>query len=169
MTAIEDLILNNDREDGFGNEVDCVRSCFDELYPTGTIKRCDTTPRRSFMAWNAMKSFDIAGFVPPMNSFKMRDIQEATGFLMKRKTVFGESSGASTLQLTSMATRDAGVDHPECVRFTNIVDAVTCPPGHFAQSSESIAQQCNISGLDCYGRDCICSPCVKAFEVSSFY
>lgn len=46
----------------------------------------------------------------------------------------------------------------------NIVDAVTCPDGHFARTSKQIIQQCNFSGLPCDVQPCVCKPCIQAFE-----
>jgi hypothetical protein len=51
------------------------------------------------------------------------------------------------------------------VRMRNMVDAVTCPSEHFARSSQDIQQQCNELELDCFSQECICNPCIKAFEV----
>ena len=125
----------------FRNNTDCAQSCFESL-SVGTIRNCDTTPERALNAFDALGSRLVA-FTEPLQNLRLRDIQETTGFLIK----------------------EGG---PRCVRLENIVDATTCPSGHFARSSLEIVQQCNVSGLPCYDMDCFCSPCVKAFEVDFF-
>ncbi|CAB9497189.1 activated protein kinase catalytic subunit alpha-1 [Seminavis robusta] len=127
----------------FENNTACLEDCFREL-PPGSIKNCDTTPQLALDAYEAMNGRMVT-FDKPRNNFRVRDIQEMTGFLNKENPA-----------------------KPECVRMSNIVDAVTCPPGHFARSSLEIQQECNASGLECFDRDCICNPCVKAFEVDFF-
>ena len=148
------------------NVDNCVQACFKELMLTGIVKRCDTTPQRAYMAWKALAAFNLGGFAPPMNNFKIRDIQESTGFLIKPGVLdqplpVEEGRNDSLPFLPPVSTES----DPECVRMKNLVEAVTCPAGHFARSSEDIIQQCNVSGLECYGQSCICSPCVEAFEV----
>jgi ABC-type phosphate/phosphonate transport system substrate-binding protein len=155
-SLIEDLIMKT---------AECVQACFQELVSTGIVTRCDTTPERAFLASNALAIRDLSGFKLPLNNFKIRDIQETTGFLIKPPTF--ERTISATIPTASPSYSLSLTDnaHPYCVRINNIVEAVTCPPGHFARSSQDIIQQCNVSGLDCYDRQCICSPCVKAFEV----
>ena len=124
----------------------CKQNCFATLLSSGTVRNCDTTPDIALAAWQAMNASGLTGgFVEPLQNLKVRDIQETTGFLRKSPN-----------------------EDPQCVRMNNIVDATTCPPNHFARSSQEIQQQCNVSGLECYDRDCICNPCVKAFEVDFF-
>lgn len=122
--------------------VACVQTCFDAL---PRPKHCDTSPRNALQAFAALRASNLVGFQEPLQNLKMRDIQERTGFLKK------------TLAAP-----------PTCVRMKNLADAVTCPPGHFVRSSGAIVKQCNVSTLECYGQDCICKPCIKAFEVDFF-
>ncbi|CAJ1965359.1 unnamed protein product [Cylindrotheca closterium] len=120
------------------NNTVCADDCFQTL-SKGTIKRCDTTAELALKAYTAIGT-QILGYTKPQQNLDMLFMQESTGFLVRDPS-------------------------PRCVRFQNIVEAVTCPPGHFARSSEDIIKQCNVSGLECYGWDCLCSPCVEAFEV----
>ncbi|KAL3911732.1 MAG: hypothetical protein SGILL_007166 [Bacillariaceae sp.] len=125
----------------------CVENCFTTL-PQGAVTNCDTTPDIVLAAFRALnESGLVGGFIEPLQNLKLRDIQETTGFLVKSHEE----------------------EVPRCVRMNNIVDATTCPPGHFARSSEEIQQQCNVSGLDCFDdQPCICNPCIKAYEVDFF-
>ncbi|CAJ1965347.1 unnamed protein product [Cylindrotheca closterium] len=123
------------------NNTVCAEDCFQSLTNNNAtmIRRCDTTAELALKAFTAIGD-DIWGYTKPQQNLDMRDIQESTGFLV----------------------RDP---NPRCVRLQNIAEAVTCPPGHFIRSSQDIINECNVSGLECYGWDCLCSPCVKAFEV----
>lgn len=129
----------------FLNNTACIQECWDAI-PADSIKRCDTTPERALDALEAMQGSRAKSFVKPQQNLRLRDIQETTGFLIKDDATTG----------------------PRCVRMQSIVDAVTCPAGHFARSSQEIVQECNVTGLTCYDKDCICSPCVEAFEVDFF-
>ncbi|KAL3940226.1 MAG: hypothetical protein SGBAC_005186 [Bacillariaceae sp.] len=120
------------------NNTVCADACFQSL-PQGTIQRCDTTAELALKAHTAIGT-RLFGYTKPQQNLDMVFIEQSTGFLVRDPS-------------------------PRCVRFQTIVEAVTCPSGHFARSGEHILKQCNISGLECYGRDCLCSPCAEAFDV----
>jgi hypothetical protein len=120
----------------------CKENCFAQL-PSGTVQNCQTTPDIAIQAYQAVNASGLTGgFIEPLQNLKIRDIQENTGFLRKEDP-----------------------QDPQCVRMRNMVDAVTCPSEHFARSSQDIQQQCNELELDCFSQECICNPCIKAFEV----
>jgi hypothetical protein len=140
--ALLSCLIENNNTECHDNNTDCVNTCFQSLTRT-TIRNCDTTPQLAIKAFDALTASGLVGFAKPQGNLRLRDIQEKTGFLIKEPS-------------------------PRCVRMKNIVDAVTCPRGYFARSSQEIIQHCNVSDLPCYEKDCICSPCVKAFEVDFF-
>ena len=136
---------NSNDDNYYENYTDeCLQECFQSL-PPGTIRNCETTPRRALKAFQGIQDTGVGGFLKPKQNFLVRDIQESTKFLLKD-------------DLTKSS----------CVRMKNIAEAVACPERHFARSSQDIAQECNRTGLPCYDTDCICSPCVKASEVDFF-
>ena len=150
------------------NQTLCVQECFEEL-PSEMFQRCDTTPTQAVEAFQALNESGLVGFSQQSSNLQVRDIQERTGFLVKENCA--TSGGPPTSPSASLPTTSSSGDDsngPRCVRMTNIVDAVTCPYGHFVRSTSEIVQQCNVSALPCYGRDCICSPCVEAYEVDFF-
>ena len=156
IVATTNSTSSNTTSDDDGNLYytdECLETCFASL-AVGTIRNCDTTPRLALKAFDALNASGLVGFTKPLQNLLLRDIQETTGFLIKDDSDQKEEESASA------TTR--------CVRLKNIADAVTCPDGHFARSSLEIVQQCNVSGLQCFGRDCICRPCVKAYEVDFF-
>ena len=144
------------------------------------------TAEQALDAYYALQESDLIGFTKPISNIILRNIQQATGFLIQSTT----SSETIATEVDTTATGDLSVagsppihiknnskivsfsdpsaSNGHCVRFSSIVDAVTCPPGHFVRTSEEIRNKCNQTGLDCYGNDCICQPCVKAFQVDVF-
>merc|ERR1719203_2183374 len=74
----------------------------------------------------------------------LRNMQEETGFIQKNP--------------------DSGI--MQCVRSTTIYNAITCPPGHFKKSEEEVLNGCGVQNLTCgEGFQCVCNPCMKAFDV----
>ena len=50
-----------------------------------------------------------------------------------------------------------------------LYEAISCPPGHFKKSKEDVENGCANAGLPCQEEhQCICDPCVKAFDVDVF-
>ncbi|CAB9513585.1 activated protein kinase catalytic subunit alpha-1 [Seminavis robusta] len=123
----------------------CEYSCFADLDEAVTTCTLPTYPSIALLADQAMNSAKSFGWVPSSSYMTIRNMQEETGFI---------------------TTTDSG--QIRCLRTTELVDAVTCPPGHFKRSDDEIVNGCATVGLDCYGFQCLCSPCVKAYDVD-FY
>lgn len=78
----------------------------------------------------------------------------------------GWRSTLSYIQLRLMQ-EDLGITSGEtCVHSTNIAEAVVCPEGFFRKNDEDISNGCVSQNLDCYGFQCLCSPCQTSFEVA---
>ena len=62
---------------------------------------------------------------------------------------------------------DTGVNR--CVRSAEIYDAIVCPEGKFLRSQEDVLNGCKDRNIECAeGFQCLCTPCVAAFEVDVF-
>lgn len=120
----------------------CKSECFHSL-DSATFKRCDTTPEVALLSYDALRVGNYAGFRTSLPYMTLRSLLEETGFLVSKPS-------------------------PKCVRTQSISDAITCPDGHLKKSESDIARGCSTAGLDCYGFECICSPCVKVVDVDMF-
>ena len=132
------------------NEV--VRAVETSLLEVATYaakKNCSTNPEIARLAQNALTAGKYAGWIPSKSNMELRNMQEETGFI----TVPG---------------LDSDVDRVRCVRATEIADAVVCPTGHFKRSKLEIARGCESMGIPCYGFQCLCSPCIEAYDVDFF-
>jgi guanylate cyclase len=124
--------------------------CFDECF-TGLdqtlFMRCDTTGYLALQAYEAISSGHYKGWRSTLSYMELRNMQEEISFINRE-----EETGA-----------------PRCVRSVDIADAVVCPPQHFKKSNEEINVGCGSAGIDCYGYQCLCSPCVKGYDVDFFH
>ena len=121
---------------------ECFDECFVDLDPM-SFKHCDTTAELALLANDAMTNGKYSGWRPTMSYMELRNMQEEIRFI----------------------NRDEDIDGVRCVRAVKIADAVVCPPEHFKKSEEDINSGCEDAGLDCFGYQCLCSPCVRAFDV----
>lgn len=124
----------------------CEFTCFEDL--DSSIKDCSiaTFPSTALLAAQAMANAKCAGWIPSKSYMTIRNMQEETGFIK------------TTPQY----------DEVRCTRTTELIDSVVCPAGHFRRTLDEILTGCVTAGLDCYGYQCLCSPCVKKFDVD-FY
>ena len=74
-------------------------------------------------------------------------------------------STLSYIQLRLMQEELGVANGEKCVHSTNIAEAVVCPEGFFRKNDHEITSGCAAENLDCYGFQCVCSPCLRAFEV----
>ena len=158
---------------------ECMQTCFEASFSRpdpeiaeSSIQRdqCEETFRpwpwmtdvrppsiiKALRAYHAINTTRIPGFVLPKPNLKMLEIQKETGMILMKKEDLPQWS------------REDDVDDgffPRCVRLNHISDAVHCPDHHFIRNDVKIHSHCNVSGLDCYGNDCLCRPCIRANEV----
>ena len=121
----------------------CYTQCVSEVDPD--LVRCDSTANVASLALSAKKSGKYTGWRTTLSYIELRNMQEETNFIRKQ---------------------DNGIN--ACIRSVNIVDAVVCPPGHFRKQDEEVINGCADAGLDCGVYQCLCKPCVKAFDVDVF-
>jgi serine/threonine protein kinase len=127
------------------SDTECFDECFTGLDQT-LFKRCDTTGTLALQAYDALSSGRYTGWRSTLSYMELRNMQEEIRFINRE-----EETGA-----------------PRCVRSVEIADAVVCPPQHFKKSDEEINAGCGSAGIDCYGYQCLCSPCVKGYDVDFF-
>jgi ABC-type phosphate/phosphonate transport system substrate-binding protein len=132
----------------------CREGCYSDLKPfwcpEGNAEVIETDPETAFLAAEAMSNAKCAGWIPSKSYMTIRNMQEETGFI-----VFPTGQNKE-------------VTHVQCARTTALSDAVVCPPEHFKRSEDEIVRGCEMAGLDCYGFQCLCSPCVKLYDVAFF-
>lgn len=131
-----------------------LTACWNDLDPS-LFAKCDTTPEIALTAARALTNGKMAGWVPPASYMSLRNLQEEIGFIGKFTQDNRDNANASASKIA-------------CVRQASIDDAVVCPPRHFKKRLQDMLTGCETAGLDCHGYPCLCSPCVKAFDVSFF-
>eukprot|EP00980_Cylindrotheca_fusiformis_P014568 scaffold3924_cov109-Cylindrotheca_fusiformis.AAC.17 len=107
--------------------------------------RCDTTRELAELAYQAGLAGHHNGLRPARSYFQVRTMQEEAGF------IFQDNEGTF-----------------RCERDSNTYNGIICPEGHYKVSKERFANQCEESGLPCFGYTCYCRPCIKAHEVDVF-
>jgi serine/threonine protein kinase/ABC-type phosphate/phosphonate transport system substrate-binding protein len=123
----------------------CEQACNTDFLSTSI--RCDTTPELALLASSARNNGKYTGWRSTLSYMELRNMQEETGFINKNPET----------------------GKMQCIRSANIYDAIVCPPGHFKKSEEEVAMGCFDAGLECkIGFQCVCKPCVKAFDVDIF-
>jgi guanylate cyclase, other len=122
----------------------CVQTCFASIDPS-LLKNCETTSTSALLAANATAMGQYAGWRASLSYIELFLMQLEIGFTNKVD----------------------GGDH-RCIRTAEVADAVTCPTGYYKPSNEEIEKSCEEAGLDCYGFNCICSPCAKE-SIVDFY
>jgi serine/threonine protein kinase/ABC-type phosphate/phosphonate transport system substrate-binding protein len=120
----------------------CTNLCASQVDPA-LLTRCDSTADLSLLALAAKTNGKYVGWRSTLSYMELRNMQEETNFIRK-----DEETGVSA-----------------CIRSAQIVDAVVCPPGHFRKPDEQVLSGCADAGLDCGDFQCLCKPCVKAFDV----
>jgi len=127
-------------------ENNCGQSAIND-YLARSPQQCDVTQSLALLAHDARKRGKYAGWRSTLSYMELRNMQEETGFISRN-----DMTGTM-----------------ECVRSKKIYDAIVCPPGHFKKSPEQVDSGCANANRTC-GKDfqCICKPCVKAFEVDVF-
>mmetsp|Transcript_26441 Transcript_26441/g.44151 ORF Transcript_26441/g.44151 Transcript_26441/m.44151 type:complete len:1556 (-) Transcript_26441:105-4772(-) len=129
-----------DTDNVFAADFACVNQCVSEVDPT--LPRCDSTADLSILALTAKKNGKYSGWRSTLSYMELRNMQEETNFIRKQE------NGISA-----------------CIRSAKIVDAVVCPPGHFRKPADQVLSGCADAGLDCGDFQCLCKPCVQAFDV----
>ena len=125
---------------------DCRDLCLETVDPEA-YRRCDTSPRIALLAHEAKSNGKYTAWRSTLSYMELRNMQEETGFISK----------------------DPETGITRCVRSKEIYDAIVCPPSHFRRSEQEVAKACAVAGLECdEGFQCLCSPCVKAFDVDIF-
>jgi serine/threonine protein kinase len=113
----------------------------DALVPDG---RCDTTMEVAAIANQAMSKGEYSDF----------------------RTTLSYSEARNMLQDTRFISKDEDTNSWRCIRSTKLYDAISCPPGYYKKTEDQVGQGCLDAGLTCHGDyQCVCNPCVKAFEV----
>ena len=139
------FVTFGDDDDGGFEMNTCMEEC-EATIPLPT-PRCDTTPSLAKIAYAARKAGKYAGFRTTLTYMSLRDMQEETGFIRKN---------LSTGKM-------------QCIRSNNLFDAVACPRGHYKKSPYDVVNGCEAAGKPCGdGFQCLCKPCVKAFEINVF-
>ena len=129
----------------YASPEECQQSCHDDFFSNPI--RCDTTPELAVIAQMARSTGKYSGWRSTLSYMDLRNMQEETGFIVKNPE-------NGTMQ---------------CIRSSNIYDAIVCPPGHFKKSEYEVINSCINMGLGCKeGYQCVCKPCVKAFDVDIF-
>jgi len=130
-----------------GTDTACIQDCDvqimneqEEIFP------CDTSVSLALTANEAKQNGKYVGFRSTLSYMELRNMQEDTGFIS-----LDDDSGLY-----------------KCIRSSGIYDAIVCPVGHFKQNVENVLNGCDNVGLDCYGFQCVCRPCMKAFDVDVF-
>ena len=127
---------------GFSSQEECEAECNNQ---TSLLNiRCDVNIPLALLANKAKIEGKYTGWRTTLSYMELRNMQEETGFIQKNET-----SGKM-----------------QCIRSSGIYNAITCPPGHFKKSEEDVLNGCTEMNLQCSeGFQCVCKPCVKAFDV----
>lgn len=120
------------------NQTDAA--CYEEC--VASVLPCETTTELVQTATIARQNGKFAGWRTTLSYMPVRNMQHGIDFLT-----------------------DDGSGNFQCVRAADIVDAVVCPDGHFKREPEDIKSSCEQMGLECHGFQCLCSPCVRAYDV----
>jgi len=130
----------------FNTKEECEEYCLASIDPE-LYNRCDTTPELALLANDAKTKGKYSGWRSTLSYMELRNMQEETGFISKDE--------------------DTGINR--CIRSKEIFDAVTCPVGFFKKPKEQVLNGCADAGLECKeGFQCLCKPCVQAFDVDVF-
>jgi hypothetical protein len=132
----------------FASEEACKAVCY-SLVDADLVNRCDTTPEVAEVALIAKTDGKFVGWRSTLSYMELRNMQEETDFIN-----FDQTTGLN-----------------RCIRSAEIYDAIVCPPGHFRKSQDEVNTGCDQPGFfNCTeeGFQCLCSPCVKAFDVALF-
>ena len=111
-----------------------------EIFP------CDTSVNLALKANEAKQDGKYVGFRSTLSYMELRNMQEDTGFIS-----LDEQSGMY-----------------KCIRSSGIYNAIVCPKGYIKRTEENVLSGCDNAGLDCYGFQCVCQPCMKAFDVDLY-
>lgn len=133
-----DLLENCDESECGPNQT--LATCFEEC--SVSILPCDTSAEVALAASVASTKGKFSGWRTTLSYMPVRNMQHEIDFLS-----------------------DEATGRFQCARAKNVADAVVCPPGHFKREPEDIETSCEQAGLDCYGFQCLCSPCVQAYDV----
>ena len=107
--------------------------------------RCDTTPEIADIALSATTNGQYAGFRTTLSYIDIR----------------------AMLQDTSFISLNEATKTWQCVRPDLLYGAIICPPGHFKKPEDKVMHGCQDEGLECgNGYTCVCTPCIKAYDVS---
>ncbi len=108
---------------------------------------CNAT-ELALVAAAASRISHMSSFRTAQSYFKLRSIQEETGFLIQ------DSNGW------------------RCTTPDNLYTGITCPQGYFKRNQIEFKNGCKKIGLPCDQNeeyDCFCKPCVKTFEVDVYH
>jgi Protein tyrosine and serine/threonine kinase/ABC transporter, phosphonate, periplasmic substrate-binding protein len=120
-------------------------TCQNECYKITELE-CIPPPELALLSVKARMEGKYSGWRTTLSYMELRNMQEETGFI----------------------SLDPFLGLKRCVRTEEIFEAIVCPEGHFRQREDQVLDGCKSSGLDCYGYQCLCKPCVKAFDVDVF-
>jgi len=124
---------------GFASQIACKEECHDQI-----TLNCDQKIPLAILANKAKAEGKYTGWRTTLSYMELRNMQEETGFIQKN-----ENTGKM-----------------QCIRSSGIYSAITCPPGHFKKSEEDVLNGCASQNITCNeGFQCVCKPCVKAFDV----
>lgn len=118
-------------------EASCFQDCMDSILP------CGLTPEVATGASIASTQGKFEGWRTTLSYMPVRNMQHSIDFL----------------------SDDDVPGQFRCARAGEVADAVVCPPGHFKREPEDIKTSCEQIGLDCFEFQCLCSPCVRAYDV----
>ena len=121
----------------------CKTTCYSSVPQDLLTAACDVTPELAELALVAKQNGKYSGWRSTLSYMELRNMQEETNFIRKDE--------------------DSGIN--ACIRSKRIVDAVICPPGHFRRQEDEVLNGCANVGLDCGDFQCLCKPCVEAFDV----
>ena len=125
----------------------CIRDCNNNVMESQReIFPCDTSVNIALTADQAKTNGGYVGFRSTLSYMELRNMQEDTGFI----------------------SRDKETGLYKCVRSTGIYDAIVCPEGYIKQNEYDVLNGCEKAGLSCGSFQCVCRPCVKAFDVDVF-
>ena len=141
-SSITACYAENDCE-GSGDIEESKSSCEEAV----EFSRCDTSVPIALAASTAITNGGYARFRMTLSYVELHHRQEETQFL----------------------SNNNDTDLRQCVRSSDVYDAIVCPDGHYKKPTEDVADACMAAGLGC-NEDfrCICAPCEKAFEVAVF-
>ena len=126
----------------FPSQNDCKNQC-DLKISTMNI-RCDTNIPLALLAHQAKIDGKYSGWRTTLSYMELRNMQEEISFIQKNRTT----------------------GKMQCRRSSDIYNVVSCPPGHFKKTKEDVLNGCADVNLECpKDFQCICRPCVRAFDV----